>query len=499
MVKFASNWFYWFAFWHDKAHLFDLYRVFTYFHTKNCSKTNRSPKIIFYLHTILKYKFVSLINQSYRLKSIFVNTASHVKTLRLILLLHALWQNQKYSFIKLKPVRCSNVAISVLVINCGSSSIKYALISERREDRIYGLAENLGSADARIKGIIVGGEPLELSIPHADHAKALETLLARLANYNPQAIGHRVVHGGNLTKAELLTPEIVKRIEAATPLAPLHNPAHLIGIEATMRLFPELPQVAVFDTAFHQTMPERAYRYALPQNLYTEHQVRRYGFHGTSHAYVTERASELAGAKNQGGWLSAHLGNGSSTCAVWNGESLDTSMGMTPLEGVVMGTRSGDVDPSLHLFLANNLGWDIQKIDNMLNKESGLLGLSGLSNDMRTLVEASEKGHEDATLAIEVFCYRLAKSLSALSCGLPHLDGLVFTGGIGENSAYVREKTLAYLPHFGLQFSKENNDTLTRGTEGRIDGGTGPQIWVIPTDEEGRIAKETRQVLAQIA
>ena len=190
------------------------------------------------------------------------------------------------------------MAISILVINCGSSSIKYALISERREDRIYGLAENLGAADARIKGITVGGEALELFIPYADHATALETLLARLANYNPQAIGHRVVHGGNLTKAELLTPEIVSRIEAATPLAPLHNPAHLIGIEATMRLFPELPQVAVFDTAFHQTMPEHAYRYALPQNLYTEHHVRRYGFHGTSHAYVTERASELAGAKN---------------------------------------------------------------------------------------------------------------------------------------------------------------------------------------------------------
>jgi len=170
-------------------------------------------------------------------------------------------------------------------------------------------------------------------------------------------------------------------------------------------------------------------------------------------------------------------------------------MGMTPLEGVVMGTRSGDVDPSLHLFLASNLGWDIQKIDSMLNKESGLLGLSGLSNDMRTLVEASENGHEDATLAIEVFCYRLAKSLSALSCGLPRLDGLVFTGGIGENSAYVREKTLGYLSHFGLQFSKEKNDALARGSEGRIDNGSGPQIWVIPTDEEGRIAKETRQVI----
>ena len=390
------------------------------------------------------------------------------------------------------------MSTSVLVINCGSSSIKYALVSERREDRIFGLAENLGSADARIKGITAGGQPLELSIPHADHEKALETILERLSHYNPQAIGHRVVHGGTLTKAELLTEEIVERIRAATPLAPLHNPAHLVGIDATMRLFPELPQVAVFDTAFHQTMPAHAYRYAVPKFLYTEHNVRRYGFHGTSHAYVSERGSELAGSFKQGGWLTAHLGNGSSTCAIWNGQSVDTSMGLTPLEGVVMGTRSGDVDPSLHSFLANNLGWDIYKIDKMLNSQSGLLGLSDLSNDMRTLIEASEQGNEDATLAIEVFCYRLAKSLAALSCGLPHLDGLFFTGGIGENSAYIREKTVAFLPHFGFNLSKEANDSLKRGTEGRIDTGTGPQIWVVPTDEEGRIAKETASVADEV-
>ena len=390
------------------------------------------------------------------------------------------------------------MSTSVLVINCGSSSIKYALVSERREDRIYGLAENLGSENARIKGITAGGQPLELAIPNANHEQALETLLERLSHYNPQAIGHRVVHGGTLTKAHLLTPDIIQRIREATPLAPLHNPAHLVGIEATMRLFPELPQVAVFDTAFHQTMPAHAYRYAVPKFLYTEHNVRRYGFHGTSHAYVSERGTELAGSFKQGGWLTAHLGNGSSTCAIWNGQSVDTSMGLTPLEGLVMGTRSGDVDPSLHSFLASNLGWDIYKIDKMLNKESGLLGLSdNLSNDMRTLIEASEKGNEDATLAIEVFCYRLAKSLAALSCGLPRLDGLIFTGGIGENSAYIREKTMSYLPHFGFNLSKEQNSGLKRGTEGRIDAGTGPQIWVVPTDEEGRIAKETKQVVEQ--
>jgi len=388
------------------------------------------------------------------------------------------------------------VSKSVLVINCGSSSIKFALLLEEQNFRIHGLAENLGTENARIKGVTVGNEPVDIHIPFADHKKALEVGLERLANYKPDAIGHRVVHGGSLTKAELITDEIIEKIREATPLAPLHNPAHLIGIEATKRLFPDLPQVAVFDTAFHQTMPAHAYRYALPKFLYTEYGVRRYGFHGTSHAYVSDRGSELAGSFKQGGWLTAHLGNGSSTCAVWNGQSVDTSMGLTPLEGVVMGTRSGDVDPSLHSILAANLGWDVYKIDKMLNKESGLLGLSdNLSNDMRTLIEASEQGNEDATLAIEVFCYRLAKSLAALSCGLPRIDGLFFTGGIGENSAYIREKTMVYLPHFGFNLDKDANSSLKRGTEGRIDNGTGPQIWVVPTDEEGRIAKETHYVV----
>jgi acetate kinase len=387
---------------------------------------------------------------------------------------------------------------SVLIINCGSSSIKFALLLKDQDFRIHGLAENLGTPDARIKGVTVGNEPVDISIPNADHKEALEVGLSRLANHKPDAIGHRVVHGGSLTQAELLTDEIIEKIRAATPLAPLHNPAHLVGIEATQRLFPDLPQVAVFDTAFHQTMPAQAYRYAVPKFLYTEHNVRRYGFHGTSHAYVSDRGSELAGSYRKGGWLCAHLGNGSSTCAIWDGKSVDTSMGLTPLEGLVMGTRSGDVDPSLHSFLAKNLGWDIYKIDKMLNSQSGLLGLSDLSNDMRTLIEASEQGNEDATLAIEVFCYRLAKSLSAMSCGLPRLDGLFFTGGIGENSAFIREKTLSYLPHFGFDFSKEKNDQLKRGTEGRIDNGQGPQIWVVPTDEEGRIAQETEQVVNKL-
>lgn len=396
------------------------------------------------------------------------------------------------------------MSASILVINCGSSSIKYALIADALHPRIHGLAENLGSSDARIKGITVDGQPLLLEIPFADHAQALQTLLTRIANYIPQAIGHRVVHGGEkITQAEKITPELIKTIEDVSALAPLHNPVNLIGIHATLKLFPHLPQVAVFDTAFHQSMPSHAFQYALPQQLYKDHGVRRYGFHGTSHAYVSARASLLAGKPNQGGWLTAHLGNGCSTCAVWNGQSLDTSMGLTPLEGVVMGTRSGDVDPGLHRFLADNLGWSLAKIDDVLNRESGLLGLSGLSNDMRTLVEAAETGHEHAQLAIDVFCYRLAKSLAAMSCALPALDGLIFTGGIGENAAIIRQKTLEYLNLFGFRLDKQKNQNLARGTEGRIDqqdedtinGRHSPQIWVIPTDEEGRIAEETRQVL----
>ncbi|TXJ09486.1 MAG: acetate kinase [Acinetobacter sp.] len=381
---------------------------------------------------------------------------------------------------------------NILVINCGSSSIKYALILEGYDYRIYGLAENLGTAQARISGVTFGNEKFEVELGQADHKQALEVAMSRIGKIKFDAIGHRVVHGGHLTQAQLLSAEVIQHIKDVSPLAPLHNPAHIIGMEATLALYPDLPQVAVFDTAFHQTMPAKAYRYALPKALYEEHSVRRYGFHGTSHAYVSERASSLAGKKNQGGWLVAHLGNGCSTCAVWNGQSLDTSMGLTPLEGLVMGTRSGDVDPSLHHFLATNLGWDLMRIDKMLNKESGLLGLSGLSNDMRTLIEASEQGNENATLAIEVFVYRLAKSLAAMSCALPALDGLIFTGGIGENSGYIREKVVAALPHFGFSLDKEKNSL--RGKEMRVDAGTHPQVWVIPTDEEGRIAQETRQV-----
>lgn len=391
---------------------------------------------------------------------------------------------------------------SVLVINCGSSSIKFAIIPATNnlastQTRRSGLAENLGTPDALLKIINEQGEKKTISLPNSDHQTALTHILNELGDEPPIAIGHRVVHGGEkFTQAVQIDDQVLAAIRETTPLAPLHNPANLLGIETTLKLFADLPQVAVFDTAFHQTMPPQAFRYALPEDLYRQHSIRRYGFHGSSHAYVTHHADELLGSINHG-WLSAHLGNGCSTCAVWQGKSLDTSMGLTPLEGLVMGTRSGTVDPSLHVHLVRTLGWSIDEIDQILNKKSGLLGLSGVSNDMRTLTELAQEGHAGATLAIEVFCYRLAQSLAAMSCALPEFTGIIFTGGIGENSVEIRTKTLKLLPYFGLSIDETKNQKMTRGAEGRIDqgGASGRQVWVIPTDEEGQIALETRSVL----
>ncbi|MEQ6887769.1 acetate kinase [Halomonas sp. CS7] len=389
----------------------------------------------------------------------------------------------------------------VLVINCGSSSIKYALVpASPGEPRLSGLAERLGSEDARLKGVDSEGRAFSRPLHGAGHAEAMAAILEGLEGQHPVAVGHRVVHGGErFTRAARLDAAVKRAIEATVAMAPLHNPANLEGLKATQALFPDLPQVAVFDTAFHQTLPPRAYRYALPDTLYRRHGIRRYGFHGSSHAYVSARVAALS-ERRHGGWLIAHLGNGCSTCAVWQGASVDTSMGLTPLEGMVMGTRSGDVDPGLHTHLAHQLGWSLERIDTLLNKESGLLGLSGLSNDMRRLHQAAAEHHAGAELAIEVFCYRLAKSLAGLTCALPRLDGIVFTGGIGENDSEVRARVVEQLRHFGLRLDAVANADTLGGREGRIDlaeDDRTPQLWVIPTDEEGRIAEETRQLLQE--
>lgn len=391
-------------------------------------------------------------------------------------------------------------ARNILVINCGSSSIKFALVNEDLAHfPLSGLAERLGSPDAALRWQ-QGEHKASLSLPDADHRAALAQLLPLMqqaAGGQLHGIGHRVVHGGeHFTAACRLDAPSLAAIRVTTPLAPLHNPANLLGIEAAFKLFPGLPQVAVFDTAFHQSLPEHAYRYALPEPLYREHGVRRYGFHGTSHRFVSQRAAELAGLPaNASSWLVAHLGNGCSTCAIENGQSRDTSMGLTPLEGLVMGTRSGDVDPNLHSHLGRALGWSLERIETLLNKESGLLGLSGLSNDMRSLEQARAQGHAGATLAIEVFCYRLAKSLAAMSCALKQLDGLIFTGGIGENSALIRSKTVAHLKLFNLALDEQANASTVAGLAGPIQAQGHPLVLVVPTNEERQIALDTLALL----
>ncbi|WP_417778099.1 acetate kinase [Stutzerimonas xanthomarina] len=391
-------------------------------------------------------------------------------------------------------------ARNILVINCGSSSIKFALVNEAQATfPLQGLAERVGTPEAVLHWQL-GDTKQSLNIPGADHRAALERLLPvaqEAAGGKLDGIGHRVVHGGeHFTGSTLIDEAVLKAIRDSAQLAPLHNPANLVGIDAAMALFPGLPQVSVFDTAFHQTMPEHAFRYAVPELLYKEHSVRRYGFHGTSHNFVSKRAAEMTELPvDDSCWLTAHLGNGCSTCAIVNGESRDTSMGLTPLEGLVMGTRSGDVDPNLHSYLNRTLGWSLEQIDRMLNHDSGLKGLSGLSNDLRTLQEARVAGHAGATLAFEVFCYRLAKSLASMACALPKLDGLIFTGGIGENSMAVRTRTLEHLKLFNFKLDEEANARCTRGVGGEIQAAGSPRVLVVPTNEERQIALDTLALL----
>ncbi|MBB3106681.1 acetate kinase [Psychrobacter luti] len=396
-----------------------------------------------------------------------------------------------------KNTKTSNLINPTLVLNCGSSSIKYALISEDNSIRITGLAENLGLDTARIKHTTLNGEKLEIAIAGGRHELALQKILELLEQYHFIAVGHRVVHGGReYSEAVRVDAHVLEEVKRLKVLAPLHNPANALGIEAVQAIYPEMPQVVVFDTAFHQTMPPVAFRYPLPKALYDEHKIRRYGFHGTSHAYVSERASEITSAKGPQGWLTAHLGNGCSATAVYDGKSLDTSMGLTPLEGLMMGTRSGDVDPSLHIHLKRQLGMSLEEIDKMLNNESGLLGISGLSNDLRTIEQAANEGHQDAKLAIEMFCYRVAKYLASLSCALPDFTGIVFTGGIGENSVTTRTRILEMMPHFGIKVDADKNAKLVGGREGNFQADDSSiELWVVPTDEECRIAQETRQAL----
>lgn len=363
----------------------------------------------------------------------------------------------------------------VLVINCGSSSIKLALVEPSSGECPWqALAERLGTAEARLVLKPSGEASRTLELKGADHEAALEAALGALPALPIAAVGHRVVHGGEaFAQSSLLTDDAIHTIESCSDLAPLHNPANLAGIRAMLRRRPDLKQVAVFDTAFHQTMPPHAYLYALPYELYTQRRIRRYGFHGTSHVYVAERAAELLGRPlEQLNLITAHLGNGASATAIRAGRSVDTTMGLTPLEGLVMGTRSGDVDPGLHEYLIEHAGMTIEQVGELLNKRSGLLGVSGESNDMRNLLELEAKGHARAQLAIEIFCYRLAKGVLALCAALPSLDAIVFTGGIGENAGSVRERTLRSLAVLG-----------------------DVRVLVVPTNEELMIAREAVRIV----
>ena len=390
----------------------------------------------------------------------------------------------------------------ILVLNCGSSSLKGAVLnSENGNVLLSCLGEKLNLADAYITFKVNGQkERVDLSAT-PNHTGAVGAMLEKLKAMGLEsqigAIGHRVVSGGEeYSESVLIDDSVMAAIEKCIPLAPLHNPANLLGIRAAQDIFKGLPNVAVFDTAFHQTMPEHAYMYAIPRKFYRDLGVRRYGFHGTSYRFVAEEAANVLGAdKNNLKLVIAHLGNGASITAVRNGKSMDTSMGLTPLEGLVMGTRSGDVDPSIFSFLADNLKLSTQQITDILNKESGLMGISELSSDCRVIEEESLNGHEGAVLALEMFSYRLAKYVASMAVAAGGLDALVFTGGIGENSDIIREKVLNYCAFLGFSVDQDANTAARFGKAGVITAaGSKVKAVVIPTNEELMIAQDTARL-----
>lgn len=396
------------------------------------------------------------------------------------------------------------MASAVLVLNCGSSSVKFALYDpETRTRLVNGLAERVGFADTSITIRFPHGPITLTDIAEPDHHGVLRRVLAELSGWQAEhdititSVGHRLVHGGEaFASSVLLTDEAMAAVTRCSPLAPLHNPANIAGVEAALAALPDVPQVGVFDTAFHQTMPPVAYRYAVPPEWYADLGVRRYGFHGTSHQYVSATAADLLGRPLEDlKMVTAHLGNGSSLAAIRDGISVDTSMGLTPLEGLVMGTRSGDLDPGILGYVADRTGADIDAITDDLNKRSGLLGLSELSNDMRELVQASAGGNEKAELALQVFCYRLAKYIAALAVPLGGIDTLVFTGGIGENSHPVRARVLEQLAYLGFELDHDANERIAGGEGGPITTAASRAVaMVVPTDEELVIARDAHRI-----
>ena len=392
--------------------------------------------------------------------------------------------------------------MNVLVINCGSSSLKFQLInSESEEVLAKGLCERIG-IDGRLTYQPAGGDKTVFEKAMPTHTEAIQFVIDALTDAETGvvksldeigAVGHRVVHGGEkFASSVVITEDVLKAIEECNDLAPLHNPANLIGINACQKLMPSTPMVAVFDTAFHQTMPEKAYLYGLPYEYYEKYGVRRYGFHGTSHSFVSKHAAEFLGLDLENSKIIvAHLGNGASISAVLNGKCVDTSMGLTPLEGLVMGTRSGDMDPAIMEYLAKKEDLDIAGVMNVLNKKSGVFGLSkGLSSDFRDLTDAMNGGNKYATAAVEVFCYRVAKYIGSYVAAMNGVDAIAFTAGIGENAYIVREKVCEYLGYLGLELNAEENkkrgeDLVISTADSKVKAA------VIPTNEELAIARET--------
>lgn len=390
---------------------------------------------------------------------------------------------------------------NTLVINCGSSSLKFAVFDTiAGKCLIKGLAEPLCSKKPTLSWS-TDQEKHKIDLPTgADLSLALETISEKLlANIEIEAIGHRVVHGAEKFKSSALIDDaMIAQVEACNHLAPLHNPANLLGIRIAKKIFKGVPHVGVFDTAFHQSIPEEAYIYPIPYKYYIELGVRRYGFHGTSHHYVYRQAARILGKSlKDTAVITVHLGNGCSATAAQGGESRDTTMGLTPLEGLVMGTRCGDIDPSLPGFLCREAGLKIEEVDEILNKKSGLLGISGISNDMREILDSVKKGDPRAKLAVKIFVFRLAKSIAALRVSLDDCDAIVFTGGIGENSAPIRKRVLDRLSHLGVKVDDEANDDNGRKTNGLISlPGGDTAAYVIPTNEELMIAQETAETIA---
>ncbi|MBO4337660.1 MAG: acetate kinase [Lachnospiraceae bacterium] len=399
--------------------------------------------------------------------------------------------------------------MNILVINCGSSSLKYQLIDNENEKVLAkGLCERIGIDKSQISHTPAGGEKVTELIEMPDHVAAVNAVLEKLTDEKVGvirsldeigAVGHRIVHGGErFSESTLITDEVIEAIEQVSDLAPLHNPANLIGIRSCRKLMPSVPMVAVFDTAFHQTMPAKAYLYGIPYEYYEKYKVRRYGFHGTSHDYVSERIARILGYDREDlKIIVCHLGNGASVSAVMNGKCVDTSMGLTPLEGLIMGTRSGDIDPAVISFLAAKEGKSAEQIIDVLNKKSGVLGLSdGVSSDFRDLSKAEEEGNEKAGTALEAWSYRVAKYIGAYAAAMNGVDVIVFTAGVGENNITARAQVIGYLGYLGVTLNEDAN--MIRGQEVEIstqDSTT--KVWVVPTDEEMAIARATAAIVSR--